>query len=204
MSEILLSVLDFLPRLTWAGGLISLQDLDGALPQHIISLKYQFNFYCPRKWPKYLFNFLVPQKNFVLYCGNSPKIFNFFQVGKIFEFTWTRFLRGLKLRQNQVWLMVVITNRFNNPYFYPTIQFAYHQITISQFAPQNPFRASNKSQIKRRNFSRINNFIIPVNHRFHKNRTLKQTIPISLNKGTSLKTYIKLRNTSLFSTFYFE
>ena len=28
-----------------------------------------------------------------------------------------------RLKQNQVWLMVVITNRFNNPYFYPTIQF---------------------------------------------------------------------------------
>ena len=92
---------------------------------------------------------------------------NFFKWG---NFEFARFLRGLKLRQNQVWLMVVITNRFNNPYFYPTIQFAYHQITISQFlqfAPRNSFRASNKSQIMRRNFSRINKFYHSAVQRFN-------------------------------------
>ena len=164
MSEILLSVLDILPRLTWAGGLISLQDLDGALPQHIISLKYQFNFYCPRKWPKYIRP--VPKIKFCFIAKIFLKMtsgWNFFKWG---NFEFARFLRGLKLRQNQVWLMVVITNRFNNPYFYPTIQFAYHQITISQFlqfAPRNSFRASNKSQIMRRNFSRINKLFFSFN-----------------------------------------
>ena len=124
---------------------------------------------------------------------------NFFKWG---NFWFARFLRGLKLRQNQVWLMVVITNRFNNPYFYPTIQFAYHQITISQFlqfAPQNSFRASNKSQIMRRNFSRINKFYHSAVQRFNwiwanldfdrhfKLRTWTQANPGTLDTDTDIK-----------------